>query len=366
MYIPNEQKVCGTLIGRQGKNIEDLMSKCGVRIDIERPEMVRPGAPDRKVTLSQGTPEGFLRCKQLIEAQIASFQASQARFAQPPAPMPAAAPSGAVGGFGQAAYIPIPERSYSSGSSAGWPRSSSPPRGHDAPPWAHDAPPPPKRAAVDPRLRPPGLAGAIPPPPPPGLSGASSTSAIRGGPPPPFVSPPGRPRPGGPMGGPPALPPLMASGGQSRAEATDLTREDGGGSAAATAAAAAPAVDPAVSMKERADRKATILSVTRTVIKAALDTGRINRKQYKKVAKAVVDVAMQREGSGSKLSDGKLEMIASTYVEKEATASDGGGAGRDAGGSDGKRPRMRDDADEPLKRIKIDQDLVQWKLANWG
>ena len=63
------------------------------------------------------------------------------------------------------------------------------------------------------------------------------------------------------------------------------------------------------------------MAATRPTIKAALDGGRINRKQYKEVAKAVVAVVMQREKSGGgTLADAKLQMIASSYVEREATS----------------------------------------------
>ena len=220
------------------------------------------------------------------------------------------------------------------------------------------------------------------------------------GPPPLFVPPAG--------GGPPALPPLQATtstgsvtGGGTAARPSmapvDLTRDGSDAAAAAAkaakaaaasasapgaqqqpAAAAAAAAPPAgLSSKERADRKATILGVTRTVIKAALDAGRINRRQYKKVAKAVVDVAMQRErASDSKLSDGKLEIIASTYVEKEATAAalnqdgdGGGGGGGDGGGARSEKRASshhhRQGSDEPIKRIKIDKELAISKVANW-
>jgi hypothetical protein len=145
-------------------------------------------------------------------------------------------------------------------------------------------------------------------------------------------------------------------------------------------------------MKERADRKAAILAKTRAVIKAALDSGRINRKQYKRVAKAVVDAAMQRENSANRqLTDGKLEMIATTFVEKAATADalqdsterdeaqerEGGRTGNGEDGDAGARSEKRaisssshhrgrrDSADEPLKRIKIDQDLAISKVQNW-
>ena len=105
------------------------------------------------------------------------------------------------------------------------------------------------------------------------------------------------------------------------------------------------------------------MAATRPTIKAALDGGRINRKQYKKVAKAVVEVVMQREKSGAKLADAKLQMIALTYVEIEATA----------GKIEKKRQRQNSSPPPPaveedsgsLKRIRIDQDLIQDKVATW-
>jgi hypothetical protein len=99
---------------------------------------------------------------------------------------------------------------------------------------------------------------------------------------------------------------------------------------------------------------------------------------------------MHREKSGNqKLTDGKLEMIASTFIEKEATSNalqgstdrdvaqerEGGRAGKgEVAGARLSEKRgissSLDDqdpigADEPLKRIKIDQELAISKVQSW-
>ena len=286
--------------------------------------------------------------------------------------------------------------------------------------------PPAKRPAIGTQS---GFGGAPLRPPPPGTwlhrpssTGDTSTSVPpKVGPPPPFVSPDG--------GGPPPLPSLsagaagingvngVANGRPNQVDLTrvagisgvnaaasvrpptrvDLTHDDAGSAVQSNVSAAGVQAQSESesghqSMKERADRKAAILAKTRAVIKAALDSGRINRKQYKRVAKAVVDAAMQREKSASRqLTDGKLEMIATTFVEKAATADvvqdgadrvaaqgpDGEQGGNGEGGEAGVRSEKRassssslhrdrrDSADEPLKRIKIDQELAISKVQNW-
>ena len=190
-------------------------------------------------------------------------------------------------------------------------------------------------------------APALPPPFPGSAPGpAAALGPARVGPP--SLPPRGPPANPAPTGAPPLPPRGGASAPQPEKKQTvDLTA----------------AQDSQDQQDARAERKAAIVAATRPTIKAALDGGRINRKQYKKVAKAVVEVVMQREKSGAKLADAKLQMIALTYVEIEATA----------GKIEKKRQRQNSSPPPPaveedsgsLKRIRIDQDLIQDKVATW-
>ena len=338
MYVPNQNRLVGMVVGSQGSKIKELEQRHGLRINVQRPDEAGQSA-QRSITLL-GPAASAAECKRDIEGIVQQFEVFQQRETmREPLDRPG---HGAQRGGGDAnAHGSAPHSSAPAAAKRPAPHQPED-RGPGKRPSYGQAPPPQVGWRPSPKGAP-----ALPPPFPGSAPGpAAALGPARVGPP--SLPPRGPPANPAPTGAPPLPPRGGASAPQPEKKQTvDLTA----------------AQDSQDQQDARAERKAAIVAATRPTIKAALDGGRINRKQYKKVAKAVVDVVMQREKSGAKLADAKLQMIALTYVEIEAT---GGKVEkkRQRQNSSPPPPAVEEDSGS-LKRIRIDQDLIQDKVATW-
>ena len=352
MYVPNQNRLVGMVVGSQGSKIKELEQRHGLRINVQRPDEAGQSA-QRSITLL-GPAASAAECKRDIEGIVQQFEVFQQRETmREPLDRPG---HGAQRGGGDAnAHGSAPHSSAPAAAKRPAPHQPED-RGPGKRPSYGQAPPPQVGWRPSPKGAP-----ALPPPFPGSAPGpAAALGPARVGPP--SLPPRGPPANPAPTGAPPLPPRGGASAPQPEKKQTvDLTA----------------AQDSQDQQDARAERKAAIVAATRPTIKAALDGGRINRKQYKKVAKAVVDVVMQREKSGAKLADAKLQMIALTYVEKEATSKIEAAVEASNKGKkeEEEKKRQRQNSSPPppaveedsgsLKRIRIDQDLIQDKVATW-